>query len=194
MRGTSSTSATTLTPKLVCSCVCLNRLFSTTLALASRLSVMIRLVLPPELLSFTSAMPSSSPASTSSWIRLATDDTLIWYGISVTMIWYPPRLPSSIAARARIFTLPLPVRYASMMPARPRMSPPVGKSGPLTNCIRSSGVAPGLLIRWTVASMTSPRLCGGMLVAMPTAMPWLPLTSRLGKRAGRTDGSSRVPS
>ena len=37
--------------------------------------------------------------------------------------------------------------------------------------------------------MTSPRLCGGMLVAMPTAMPPAPLTSRFGKRAGRTVGS-----
>ena len=68
------------------------------------------------------------------------------------------------------------------------ISAPVGKSGPLTNCIRSSGVASGLSIRWTVASMTSPRLWGGMLVAMPTAMPWLPLTSRFGKRAGSTVG------
>ncbi len=72
------------------------------------------------------------------------------------------------------------------MPARPRMYPPVGKSGPLTKCIRSSGVASGWSIRWMVASMTSPRLWGGMLVAMPTAIPWLPLTSRLGNRAGRT--------
>ena len=37
--------------------------------------------------------------------------------------------------------------------------------------------------------MTSPRLCGGMLVAMPTAMPCAPLTSRFGKPAGRTLGS-----
>ena len=37
--------------------------------------------------------------------------------------------------------------------------------------------------------MTSPRLCGGMFVAMPTAMPPAPLTSRLGNFAGRTDGS-----
>ena len=36
--------------------------------------------------------------------------------------------------------------------------------------------------------MTSPRLCGGMLVAMPTAMPCDPLTNRLGKRAGSTCG------
>ena len=41
MRGTPSTSATMLTAKLVCSCVCLNRLFSTTLALASRFRLMI---------------------------------------------------------------------------------------------------------------------------------------------------------
>ncbi len=34
-------------------------------------------------------------------------------------------------------------------------------------------------------SITSPRLCGGMLVAMPTAMPPAPLTRRLGKRAGQ---------
>jgi len=39
-----------------------------------------------------------------------------------------------------------------------------------------------------------PRLCGGMLVAMPTAIPVAPLTSRLGIAAGKTSGSSRVPS
>ncbi len=58
-----------------------------------------------------------------------------------------------------------------MMPARPRMLAPVGKSGPFTHCINSSDVASGLSIRWIVASMTSPRLWGGMFVAMPTAMP-----------------------
>ena len=41
----------------------------------------------------------------------------------------------------------------------------------------------------TQASITSPRLCGGMLVAMPTAMPPAPLTSRFGNFAGRTVGS-----
>ena len=43
----------------------------------------------------------------------------------------------------------------------------------------------------TAASMTSPRLWGGMFVAMPTAMPEDPLTSRFGKREGRTRGSVR---
>ena len=39
---------------------------------------------------------------------------------------------------------------------------------------------------------TSFRLCGGMLVAMPTAIPETPLTSRFGNCAGRTIGSSAV--
>ena len=33
-----------------------------------------------------------------------------------------------------------------------------------------------------------------MLVAIPTAIPWLPLTSKFGKRAGITKGSSPEPS
>ncbi len=45
-----------------------------------------------------------------------------------------------------------------------------------------------------IASTTSPRLCGGMLVAMPTAMPVPPLTSRLGNAAGKTTGSVVVSS
>ncbi|CAI8250030.1 MAG: Uncharacterised protein [Flavobacteriia bacterium] len=37
--------------------------------------------------------------------------------------------------------------------------------------------------------MHSERLCGGILVAMPTAIPAEPLTSRLGNLDGRTVGS-----
>jgi hypothetical protein len=44
------------------------------------------------------------------------------------------------------------------------------------------------------ASISSPTLCGGIEVAMPTAMPDEPLASRLGKPAGRTTGSSSWPS
>ena len=43
-------------------------------------------------------------------------------------------------------------------------------------------------------SITSPRLCGGMFVAMPTAMPVEPLTSRFGYVAGKTVGSVVVSS
>ncbi len=41
---------------------------------------------------------------------------------------------------------------------------------------------------------TSLILCGGMLVAMPTAIPEEPLTKRLGKRVGKTSGIISVPS
>ena len=41
---------------------------------------------------------------------------------------------------------------------------------------------------------SSRRLCGGMRVAMPTAMPSEPLASRFGKRAGRMVGSWLRPS
>ena len=40
-----------------------------------------------------------------------------------------------------------------------------------------------------IASTTSERLCGGILVAMPTAMPEEPLIIRFGIFAGKTVGS-----
>ena len=80
------------------------------------------------------------------------------------------------------------------MPWRPMITPPVGKSGPGTMSISSSMVERGIVDQARQASITSPRLWGGMLVAMPTAMPPEPLTSRLGKRAGSTVGSRSLPS
>ncbi len=74
------------------------------------------------------------------------------------------------------------------MPAWPMIRAAVGKSGPGRWRISSSTAMSGLSMRAMVASMASPRLCGGMLVAIPTAMPADPFTSRFGKRAGRTDG------
>ncbi len=74
------------------------------------------------------------------------------------------------------------------MPWKPITMPAVGKSGPLTCSIRPSVVISGSSISAIAASITSPRLCGGMFVAMPTAMPEPPFTSRFGKRAGRTTG------
>ena len=43
-------------------------------------------------------------------------------------------------------------------------------------------------------SQSSPRLCGGMFVAMPTAMPDEPFRRRFGSFAGRTVGSFSVSS
>ena len=67
------------------------------------------------------------------------------------------------------------------MPARPRMSAPVGKSGPGMILMRSSMPSAGSSISAMQASMTSPRLCGGMLVAMPTAMPPAPFDQQVRK-------------
>ena len=44
------------------------------------------------------------------------------------------------------------------------------------------------------ASITSPMLWGGTLVAIPTAMPWEPFTNRFGNRDGSTTGSTAEPS
>ena len=81
-----------------------------------------------------------------------------------------------------------------MMPFLPMMMPPVGKSGPGSAFMSSSVVTSGLSSMRHVASMVSRRLCGGMFVAMPTAMPCEPFTSRFGKRAGSTTGSSKLSS
>lgn len=74
------------------------------------------------------------------------------------------------------------------------MRPPVGRSGPGTNFINVSRSAFGKRIRCRAAAMTSARLCGGMFVAMPTAMPEEPFTRRFGKAAGRATGSCSWPS
>ena len=65
--------------------------------------------------------------------------------------------------------------------------PPVGKSGAFRMPAISASEISGLASRASAASATLRRLCGGMLVAMPTAMPCEPFTSRFGKRAGSTD-------
>ena len=69
------------------------------------------------------------------------------------------------------------------------MIAPVGKSGPLMWRISVSTFAAGSSISATTASIASPRWWGGMLVAIPTAIPAEPFTRRFGNRAGRTSGS-----
>ena len=75
------------------------------------------------------------------------------------------------------------------MPSRPEMTPPVGKSGPWMMPQMSSTEMLGRSMMVMVASMISSRLCGGMLVVMPTAMPVDPFISRFGRAEGRTVGS-----
>ena len=45
-----------------------------------------------------------------------------------------------------------------------------------------------------VASITSFKLCGGILVAIPTAIPVEPLISKFGSLVGNTLGSISEPS
>ena len=136
-------------------------------------------------------MPSSFRSFTSSAMRSISRALFTWNGISLTMIDERPDFSCvSTAARARMVSTPRPSRYASRMAFRPQMKPPVGKSGPGMNRISSSTVSSGFSISATRASQTSPRLCGGMFVAIPTAMPADPLTSRFGILLGRTRGSS----
>ena len=72
--------------------------------------------------------------------------------------------------------------------------PPVGKSGPLIYFINCFVVSVLSFIYAMTASITSPRLWVGILVAIPTAMPSAPLTNRFGTRTGSTSGSFSVSS
>jgi len=115
------------------------------------------------------------------------------YGISdITICSFPLFLTNSVLALTIIF--PRPVLKASIIPSFPSTMAPVGKSGPLTISIMSSNVQLGFFILFTVASIISLRLCGGILVAYPALIPLEPFTSKLGKRAGKTVGSINVSS
>ena len=67
-------------------------------------------------------------------------------------------------------------------------------SGAGKTFIISSSVASGLSMTRIAASTASLRLCGGIFVARPTAMPDAPFTSRFGYRAGSISGSLSVSS
>jgi hypothetical protein len=59
---------------------------------------------------------------------------------------------------------------------------------------RVSSSASGFASAHCTPATTSRRLCGGMLVAIPTAIPELPFTSRFGNLLGNTSGSEDRPS
>ena len=135
-------------------------------------------------------MPAIFPSFTSAAMRSSMRSRACWKGISVTTIRL--RLScSSIWARARTTIVLRPVWYPRRMPERPQTTPPVGKSGPGTISNNSSIETSGSSITRIIASQISPRLCGGIEVAMPTAMPLAPFTSRLGNFEGKTVGSVR---
>lgn len=72
-------------------------------------------------------------------------------------------------------TFPLPVVKASIIPFFPSTIAPVGKSGPLTISKIVSAWQFGFSILLIVASIISPKLWGGILVAYPALIPVAPL-------------------
>ena len=81
-----------------------------------------------------------------------------------------------------------------MIPFFPSTIPPVGKSGPFTMSSIVSSLQLGESILLIVASITSPKLCGGIFVAYPALIPVAPFTSIAGNFTGNTVGSSSVSS
>mmetsp|Transcript_4357 Transcript_4357/g.17381 ORF Transcript_4357/g.17381 Transcript_4357/m.17381 type:complete len:836 (+) Transcript_4357:149-2656(+) len=152
--------------------------------------------------SLTSATPSTARAFTKSAICSHSAALFVWYGMeeitihSLCIFPAPPVLTVSMDVNPRSVTPPLPVRYISRNPpAGATISPPVGKSGAgITRNTSSSEHPSGFCAKTFSAAATSRMLCGGMLVAIPTAMPVLPLISKFGSRAGNTEGSFCDPS
>ena len=100
----------------------------------------------------------------------------------------------SMCALARIFILPRPVSYACFNPSIPIIRPAVGKSGPLMCSINSSVEIFSFSIIETRPSIISFKLCGGIFVAIPTAIPSDPLINNVGTKEGKTVGSLSVSS
>ena len=112
-----------------------------------------------------------------------------WYGSDVTIIFCLPLLVSSISASALTVIFPLPVVYACLIASLPKITPPVGKSGPFIICINCSSVVFGSSINFIIPFITSVKLCGGIFVAIPTAIPEEPFINSVGIFEGNTAGS-----
>ena len=119
---------------------------------------------------------------------------LTWYGSDVTIILCLLFDISSISVSALIIIFPRPVLYVFLIPSVPIIKPPVGKSGPLIIFIKSSSVTSSSSIIFTIPSITSLKLWGGILVAIPTAIPDDPFTKSAGIVAGSTVGSCNLSS
>ena len=119
----------------------------------------------------------------------------IAYGTELTISACLPRPWSSICHSPRIRTEPRPVSYISTSSRCVlRILQPVGKSGPLIKAVNLETESSGSFESSSSALIVSFRLCGGILVAIPTAMPVAPFINRFGMRLGRTVGSTTVES
>ena len=121
-------------------------------------------------------------------------DLFTWYGIEVITSLSFPFFKLSIEISPLILNEPLPLLYPCLIMSLPIITPPVGKSGPGICFIKSLILISLFSIKASVPFITSPKLWGGMLVAIPTAIPPAPLTNKFGNCAGRTVGSFSVSS
>ena len=144
--------------------------------------------------SLISDIPSTFLSLASSAIFSTNLALFCWYGISEIIIFDFSLESFSISAFALKTTLPLPVLAASINPEEPFIIPPVGKSGPGIIFINSSISILGFSNKAKLAFIDSVKLWGNMLVAMPTAIPADPFTSKLGILVGSTSGINSVPS
>ena len=74
------------------------------------------------------------------------------------------------------------------------MLQPDGKSGALMILFKAFQSISGLSITAFTPCIISVMLCGGIFVAIPTAIPVVPFASNIGMREGRTFGSFSDPS
>lgn len=74
------------------------------------------------------------------------------------------------------------------------MVPPKGKSGPGIIFNNSKSLISGFFNIAIIPSITSIKLCGGIQVAIPTAIPDEPLINKFGILVGNTTGSNNVSS
>ena len=201
--GSRPTRPTTFTETRVCSFVRAYSCSRVNSASADRLSSITTRMPSRSDSSRTSATPSMAREFTSSAICSHSAALFVWYGMEeiTTASRVEPRAPLpvltvSMDVTPRSVTPPRPVRYISRNPPSGNtISPPVGKSGAgITANTSSSEQFSGSEAYALSAAATSRMLCGGMLVAIPTAMPVLPLMSRFGSLAGSTEGSVCDPS
>ena len=193
--GTPSTRASIIAPNVSCICVCLYNWFKITCGRASLFSSTTTLVFSfLSDSSLTSEIPSIFFSFDKSAIVFTSFALFTWYGKDVIIILCLFPLISSISASALIVIFPLPVVYASLIPSLPNIVAPVGKSGPFIISINSSIVVSGLSITFIIPSITSDKLCGGIFVAIPTAIPDDPFTNKAGILAGKTVGSCNLSS
>ena len=175
--------------------MCLNNWFNTTCGLASLFNSITTLTLSfLSDSSLHSEIPSiffSLDKSDIAFIKFA---LFTWYGNEETIILCLFPLISSISVSALSVIFPLPVVYACFIPSLPRISPSVGKSGPLITLIRSSSVTSSSSIILIIPSITSFKLCGGIFVAIPTAIPDEPFIKSVGILVGNTVGSCSLSS